>query len=73
MMNASFPDLTGEHRTEPVPPVPDRLVADIDTTLEQDILYLPQRQRITDIPGSAPRPEGWRSMPAAAPRAPIHR
>ena len=48
-MNASFPDLRGEHRTEPVPPVPNRLVADIDATLEQEILDLPKRQRIADI------------------------
>ncbi len=42
MMNASFPDLRGEHRTEPVPPEPDRLVADIDATFEQQIFDLPQ-------------------------------
>ena len=49
MMNASFPDLRGEHRTEAVPPVPDRLVADIDATFEQEIFDLPQRQRIADV------------------------
>ncbi len=49
MMNASFPDLRGEHRTESVPPVPNRLVADIDAPLEQEILDLSQRQRIADI------------------------
>ena len=49
MMNASFPDLRGEHRTEPVPPEPDRLVADIDATFEQQIFDLPQRQRIADL------------------------
>jgi len=48
-MNASFPDLRGEHRTEAVPPVPDRLVADIDATFEQQIFDLPQRQRIADL------------------------
>ncbi len=42
MMNASFPDLRGQHRTEPVPPEPDRLVADINATFEQEIFDLPQ-------------------------------
>ena len=42
MMNALFPDLRGEHRTEPVPPVPDRLVADVDATFEKQIFDLPQ-------------------------------
>ena len=49
MMNASFPDRGGEHRTEPVPPVPNRLVADVDAPLKQEILDLSQRQRIADI------------------------
>ncbi len=40
MMNASFPDRGGERWTEPVPPVPNRLMADIDTALEQEIFYL---------------------------------
>ncbi len=45
-MNAPLPDLRGEHRTEPVPPKPHDFVADIDTALEQEIFYLPKRQRI---------------------------
>jgi hypothetical protein len=49
MMNASFSDLAGEYRTEPVPPEPNRLVADIDAPLEQEILDLSQRKRITDV------------------------
>ena len=49
VMNASFPDLAGEHRTETVPPEPYRLMANIDATLEQNIFYLPKRQRIADI------------------------
>ncbi len=48
-MDASFSDLRGEHRTEPVPPEPYRLMANIDATLKQNIFYLPQRQRVTDI------------------------
>jgi hypothetical protein len=42
MMNASFPDLGRRHRAEPVAPETNRLVADIDTALEQQILDLPQ-------------------------------
>ena len=49
MNNAPFPDLCGEHRAEPVPPEPYRLVADIDTALEQQVLDLAQRQRVPDI------------------------
>jgi hypothetical protein len=30
---------------EPVPQEPHRLVADIDPALEQQVLYVPQRQR----------------------------
>ena len=48
-MNASFSDLAGEHRTEPVPPEPNRLVADIDPPLEQEILDPSQRKRIADV------------------------
>src|SRR5665811_2011434 len=49
MMKASFPDLAGEHRSEPVPPEPNRLVADIDPPLVEQILDLPQRKRIADV------------------------
>ena len=49
MMKASLPDRGRKHRTEPVPPVPNRLVADVDAPLEQNILDLSQRQRIADI------------------------
>ena len=33
----------------PVPPEPDRLVANIDTALEQQIFDLSQRKRIPDV------------------------
>jgi hypothetical protein len=42
-MNTPLLYLRGEHRTEPVPREPDRLVADIDTALEQHIFDLSQR------------------------------
>jgi DNA-binding IscR family transcriptional regulator len=48
-MNAPFLDLRSEHRSEPAPPEPNCLVADIDTALEQKILDLAQRQRLADI------------------------
>ena len=35
MMDPSFPGLRREHRTEPVPPKPHRLVADVDAALGQ--------------------------------------
>jgi hypothetical protein len=49
MMNAAFPDFSGEHRTESVPPEPHGLMTDIEATLEQQIFYLSERQRITDL------------------------
>ena len=48
-MRASLPDRGRKHRTEPIPPVPNRLVADVDAPVEQNILDLSQRQRIVDI------------------------
>ena len=41
MMNAPLSDPRGEYRPKAVPPKPHRLVADIDTTFEQEILDLP--------------------------------
>ena len=49
MMNTPFLYLRGEYRTEPVPPEPDRLMAHIDTALEQHIFDLSQRKRISDV------------------------
>ena len=48
-MNALFPDLLGKHQAEPVPPEPYRLVADIDTALEQKVLDLAHRQLVRDL------------------------
>jgi hypothetical protein len=39
-------DLSGAHRTEPVPPITDRLVADVDAALVQQVLDVAQRQRV---------------------------
>jgi hypothetical protein len=41
-MNTSFPDLSSEFRTEPVPPIPNCLVANIDAALEEKIFDLPK-------------------------------
>ena len=38
-------DLIGEHRTEPMPPVAHRFVADLDASLVEQILDIPQRER----------------------------
>ena len=48
MINAPFPDLRGKHRADPVPPKSDRLVADVDATLKQQVLDLARRRRIPD-------------------------
>jgi hypothetical protein len=40
-LNPFSSDLGGEHRAEPVPPKPHRLVADIDATFMQQILDVP--------------------------------
>ena len=42
------PHLAREQRTGPVPPQPHRLMADVDPALEQQILYVPQRQSTTN-------------------------
>ncbi len=65
MMNAPLPDLSGEHRSEPVPPEPHRLVADIDTTLEQQVLDLGQRQRIADVQHPCEADDVWRTVEIA--------
>ena len=43
------PDLCREHRSEPVPPQPHRLVADVDAALGEQVLDVAQGQRKTDI------------------------
>ena len=49
VINALPADLGGEHRSEAVPPEPHSLVADIDPALGQQILHVPQRQRVFDV------------------------
>ena len=42
-------DLASEHGAEPVPPKPDRLMANIDSALGQKIFDLTERKRETDV------------------------
>jgi hypothetical protein len=44
--DTSFANLAGEHRAKSVPPEPDRLVANVDPALGQQILDIAQRQRV---------------------------
>ncbi len=38
-----------EQWTEPVPPQPNRFVAEVDSALEKQVIHIPQRQRKPDI------------------------
>ncbi len=49
VLNAPPADLGGKHRTEPVPPEPRRLVADVDAALEQQVLDVTQGQRVAQV------------------------
>jgi len=49
MMNPPFTDLGCEHRADPVPPKPYRFMADINAAFEQQVLDLPQGQRIPNV------------------------
>ena len=47
-IDAPAPDLGREHRSKPVPPGPDRLVADVNPALPQQVLDVPRRQQEPD-------------------------
>jgi hypothetical protein len=47
--DASLADLGGEHRTKPVPPEPDGLVADVDPALGQEIFDVSKRQWVSHV------------------------
>jgi len=49
MINAPLSDLRGEHGTEPVPPEPYRLVANVYAALEQQVFDLAERQWIAHV------------------------
>jgi hypothetical protein len=42
-------DVTGKQRTEPVPPVANRLMADVDAAVREQVFNVPQRQRVFDV------------------------
>ncbi len=42
-------DLGGKHRAEPVPPISDGFMADIDTTLVQQVFDITKRKRKSDV------------------------
>ena len=48
-MNALFSDLDCKQRSQPVPPVPHRLLTNTDATFEQNVFNLAQRKRIADV------------------------
>jgi hypothetical protein len=43
------PDLGGEHRTKPIPPLAISLMADLDAAFVQEILHITERQREPDV------------------------
>ena len=45
-MNAVCPDLDCKQGTKAIPPVPHRLVANVDAAFEQNVFDLAQRQRL---------------------------
>jgi len=48
-VDAPAPDLGGEHWPKPMPPEPDRLVADVDAAFVQQVLDIPKRERKPDV------------------------
>ena len=45
----ALPDLRSKHRAEPMPPEPNRFIADLDAALMQQVLDVAERQRETDV------------------------
>jgi len=41
-LDASLPDFWRKHRSEPMPPKPDSLVADVNAPLVQQVLHIPE-------------------------------
>jgi hypothetical protein len=48
-LDTAAADFGGENRSKPVPPEPNRFVRDVDTALVQEVLDVPERQRIPDV------------------------
>ncbi len=49
LLDPLSPDLGGKHRAEPVPPISDGFVADIDPALVQQVFDIPQRKWKPDV------------------------
>ena len=47
--NPALADLRCKDRTEPMPPIPHRFMADIDAAFMQQIFYVSKRQRKTNV------------------------
>ena len=48
-MHPFFPDFTREHWAKLMPPIANGFMADVDTTLVEEIFYIAQRKRKSDI------------------------
>src|SRR5271165_4244360 len=57
-----FSDLSAKHRAESVPPKPDRLIADLDPALGQEILDVAQRQRVLHVRHYDQTDHFWRAV-----------
>src|SRR5260370_41671634 len=55
-------DLGSEHRAKPVPPKPDRLMANVDPALSQEVLDVAQRQRVFHVHHHDQTDHFWRAV-----------
>src|SRR5271166_5390155 len=55
-------DLSSKHRAKPVPPKPDRLMANVDPALGQEILDVAQRQRVFHVHHHDQTDHFWRAV-----------
>jgi len=56
------PDVGREHRPEPIPPEPNRLVAQVVTALEEQALDASKRQRIPHVKHHDHADDVWRGV-----------
>src|SRR5271165_5318829 len=55
-------DLGSKHRAKPVPPKPDRLMADVDPALGQEVFDVAQRQRVFHVHHHDQTDHFWRAV-----------
>jgi len=60
--NPLLSDLGREHRTKPVPPKSDGLMADVDPALSQEILDISQRKRVPHVHHDDQTNHFWRAV-----------